>query len=235
MKIFPAIDLIGGKVVRLQKGNYETAKTYYNSAEEAVELFIEQGAKNLHVVDLDGAAQTGDNVKIIENIVKRYKIFVEVGGGIRNLDAVSRYLGAGAGRLILGTAAVENFDFTEEVTKKYGKAIAVGVDAIDGKVMTRGWRKEAGIDSLQFCEKLKGVGVDAVIYTDISKDGMLGGTNLKIYDVLCQTKYPKIVASGGISSADEILKLKSIGVSGVILGKALYEKKLDLREVLKLV
>jgi len=234
MEIFPAIDLICGNVVRLKEGKYDTAKTYYSSPEEAIELFIKSGAKNLHVVDLDGAIENSNNAKIIEKIAKTYDIFIEVGGGIRDKRAVERYLSVGVNRVILGTAAVENLKMVETLTAEYGNAIAVGVDAKCGKVMTRGWTFDTGLDSLEFCKTLKNIGVETVIYTDISKDGMMQGTNLGVYQVLCQKYYPKIIASGGISCLSEIKKLKEIGVSGAILGKALYEGKLNLCEALKI-
>lgn len=234
MYVFPAIDIINGKVVRLCEGDYSKAKNYAVSPVEAAEGFASDGATCLHVVDLDGAKSgKADNAKTIENIVSRCGMFVEVGGGIRTVDQIKKYLDYGVKRVILGTVAVKDFSFVELAVEKFGNAISVGVDAKDNKVAINGWTEATEIDSLEFCEKLKNAGVYNTIYTDISKDGMLNGTNLEIYKVLCQTKYNKITASGGISSLNEITELKKMGIYGVILGKALYEKRIDLKAVIK--
>lgn len=233
MKIFPAIDIIGGKVVRLCQGAYGNSKIYGKTPLEAAEQFAEQGAKYLHIVDLDGARSgNADNAKIIEEIVLKCGLFVEVGGGIRSLGQINKYLDCGIKRIILGTAAVQNFKFTEKAVEKFRDSIAVGVDEINGKIAINGWKEITDIDANNFCRHLKKIGVNNVIYTDISKDGMLNGTNLDIYKVLCQTEYPKITASGGITELSEIIKLKELGVYGAILGKALYENKLDLKAVI---
>ncbi|MDE7086907.1 MAG: 1-(5-phosphoribosyl)-5-((5-phosphoribosylamino)methylideneamino)imidazole-4-carboxamide isomerase, partial [Clostridia bacterium] len=190
---------------------------------------------HLHVVDLDGAKSgKADNAKTIEEIVKKFGAFVEVGGGIRTFEQIQTYIDCGVKRVILGTVAVKNFTFVERAVSKFGESIAVGVDAKDEKVAVNGWTEVTGVDSLEFCRKLKNIGISNVIYTDISKDGMMKGTNLQIYDVLCQTYYPKITASGGISDIAEIEKLKKMGIYGAILGKALYENKIDLRQAVKI-
>ena len=230
MYVFPAIDLIDGKVVRLSKGDYASAKQYSVSPLEAAERFSLDGATHLHVVDLDGAKSgKADNASTIENIVKKCGMFVEVGGGIRTFDQIQKYLDYGVKRVILGTIAVKDFSFVEKAVEKFGEAIAVGVDAKDCKVAVNGWIESTEINSLEFCKKLKNIGVYNTIYTDISKDGMLNGTNMQIYEVLCQTEYNKITASGGISDIDEVVRLKNMGIYGVILGKALYEGKIDLK------
>lgn len=235
MFIFPAIDIIGGKVVRLCEGDYDKVKNYSVSPLEAALKFAEDGATHLHVVDLDGAKSgKADNAKTIENIVSRCGTFVEVGGGIRTFDQIQKYIDCGVQRIILGTIAVNDFDFVVKAVEKYGEAIAVGVDAKDNRVAVNGWRDITKIDSLAFCKKLKSVGVTNVIYTDISKDGMLNGTNLEIYSVLCQTYYPKITASGGITDEFEIEKLKNMGIYGAILGKALYENRIDLKKAISI-
>lgn len=234
MKIFPAIDIIGGKVVRLCKGNYSEVKKYTLSPLEAAEKFCGQGATNLHVVDLDGAKSgRADNAKTIESIVLKCGMFVEVGGGIRTLDQIKKYLDCGVGRVILGTVAVKDFDFVIKAVEKFGEAVSVGVDALDGKVAISGWEDVTQIDSLEFCKELKNIGIQNIIYTDISKDGMLNGTNLQIYEVLCQTEYPKITAAGGIADVKEVQILKNMGIYGAILGKALYENKIDLSSAIK--
>lgn len=234
MRIFPAIDIIDGKVVRLCKGDYSAVKNYLVAPLEAAERFFNQGATNLHVVDLDGAKSgRADNAKTIEEIVSRCGMFVEVGGGIRTFDQIQKYLDCGVGRVILGTVAVKDFDFVIKAAYKFGEAVSVGVDALNGKVAVSGWEDVTEINSLDFCKKLKNIGVEHVIYTDISKDGMLNGTNLAIYEVLCQTEYPKITASGGISDVKEVQILKNMGIYGAILGKALYENKIDLSSAIK--
>lgn len=235
MYIFPAIDIIDGKVVRLCEGDYSRAKNYSVTPLEAALKFAESGANHLHVVDLDGAKSgKADNAKTIEAVVTKCGMFVEVGGGIRTFNQIQKYLDCGVHRVILGTIAVKDFDFVVKAVDKFGEAIAVGVDAKDNFVAVNGWRDITKINSLEFCRKLKDNGVANVIYTDISKDGMLNGTNLEIYNVLCQTYYPKITASGGITSVDEIEKLKNMGIYGAILGKALYENKIDLKKAISI-
>lgn len=235
MKIFPAIDIIDGKVVRLCKGDYASAKKYSVSPLEAAEQFCSQGATNLHVVDLDGAKSgRADNAKTIESIVSKYGMFVEVGGGIRTFDQIKKYLDYGVSRVILGTVAVKDINFVKSAVAEFGTAVCVGVDALNGKVAVSGWEEVTKIDSLHFCKELKNIGVENIIYTDISKDGMLKGTNLEVYEVLCQTEYPKITASGGISDIKEVEKLKNMGIYGAILGKALYENKIDLSSAIKI-
>lgn len=235
MKIFPAIDIIGGKVVRLCRGRYSEVKKYSLTPLEAAEQFKSQGATNLHVVDLDGAKSgKADNACTIENIVAKCGMFVEAGGGIRTFEQIKKYLDCGVGRVILGTVAVNDFNFVERAIAYFGAAVCVGVDALNGKVAVNGWEKLTDIDSLKFCKELKNIGVENVIYTDISKDGMLKGANLEVYEVLCQAEYPKITASGGISDIKEVEKLKNIGIYAAILGKSLYENKIDLPSAVKI-
>lgn len=229
MKIFPAIDIIQGEVVRLKEGDYGEVKKYSVTPLESALNFAEKGAKYLHVVDLDGAKSgNADNANTIEEIVTKCNMFVEVGGGIRTLEQIQKYVDCGVKRVILGTAAVKDYSFVEKALAKFGSAVAVGVDALNEKVAINGWIDKTEINSLDFCERLKYSGVTNVIYTDISKDGMMNGTNLDIYKVLCQTKYPKITASGGISSLKEIEILKNMGIYAAILGKSLYEGAIDL-------
>lgn len=235
MFIFPAIDIIDGKVVRLEKGNYSSAKTYALSPFEAAAEFYKLGARCLHVVDLDGARSgKADNADIIEKIALKYDLFIEVGGGIRTLEQIQKYKDSGVKRAILGTAAVTDRSFLERAITKFGDVIAVGVDANQNKVAVKGWEEVTQINSLEFCKQMKDIGINNVIYTDIGRDGMLCGTNLEICKVLCQTYYPKITASGGISTLDELVILKNIGIYGAILGKALYENKIDLHKAIEL-
>jgi phosphoribosylformimino-5-aminoimidazole carboxamide ribotide isomerase len=235
MKIFPAIDIIEGKVVRLTEGDYGKVKNYDLSAIDAARSFYNDGARCMHVVDLDGAKSgEADNAETIEKIVSSSNMFVEVGGGIRSEDQIKKYLDNGVSRVILGTIAVKNFSFVESMIAKYGDKICVGVDAYNGKVAVNGWREVTKIDSVEFCKQLRDVGVNNVIYTDISRDGGLKGTNLDIYRVLCQIEKLNITASGGITFIDEIKKLKEMNIYGAILGKALYENKLSLKEVVSI-
>ncbi len=234
MQIFPATDILGGKVVRLTKGDYANVKIYADSPAEMAKEFMKAGATNLHMVDLDGAKDgTPVNFDAIKEAAKIKDLFIEVGGGIRDMKRIEDYLSLGVKRVILGTAAVRNYPFVEEAVKKYGNAIAVGVDAKDGLVAVNGWLETTTVNSVEFCKKLRDSGVATVIYTDISKDGMLSGTNLEIYKELSEIKGLDIVASGGITFIDEIKTLADMGIYGAIVGKAVYEGKLDLKEVLE--
>lgn len=235
MEIFPAIDIRNGNVVRLTEGDYNRMTVYGSSPLEMAETFVKKGAKNLHMVDLDGAKDgTPVNFDVIKSVAETGKLFTEVGGGIRDEKRIEDYLSLGVNRVILGTVAVRNFAFVEEAVKKYGDKIAVGVDARDGKVAVSGWLETTEIDSLDFCKKLRDAGVKTVIYTDISKDGTLSGTNLEIYEKLSEIENLDIIASGGITFEDEIKKLASMNTYGAIVGKAVYAGKLDLERVLKI-
>lgn len=235
MKIFPAIDLRFGNVVRLSKGDYDAMNTYSENPREIARFFKSQSAEYLHIVDLDGAkGGKPTNFDAVKAIVSEGGLFTEVGGGIRTEERICDYLALGVSRVILGTVAVTDFDFTRRMIKKYGEKIAVGVDARDGKVAVSGWLETSEQNSVDFCKKLAEVGTKTVIYTDISKDGMLSGTNLEVYKTLSEIKDLDIIASGGISFESEITELKSMGVSGAIVGKAIYENKLDLKKVIEL-
>lgn len=234
MQIFPATDILGGKVVRLTKGDYANVKIYADSPAEMAKEFMKAGATNLHMVDLDGAKDGAPvNFEAIREAAKIKDLFIEVGGGIRDMKRIEDYLSLGVRRVILGTAAVRNYPFVEEAVKEYGSAIAVGVDAKDGLVAVNGWLETTTVNSVEFCKKLRDSGVSTVIYTDISKDGMLSGTNLEIYKELSEIKGLDIVASGGITFIDEIRTLSDMGIYGAIVGKAVYEGRLDLAEVLR--
>lgn len=235
MEIFPAIDIRNGNVVRLTEGDYNRMTVYGSSPLEMAETFIKKGAKNLHMVDLDGAKDGAPvNFDVIKSVTETGKLFTEVGGGIRDEKRIEDYLSLGVNRVILGTVAVRNFKFVEDSVKKYGDKIAVGVDARDGKVAVSGWLETTEIDSLDFCRKLRDAGVKTVIYTDISKDGTLSGTNLEVYEKLAEINGLDVIASGGITFEDEIKKLASMNTYGAIVGKAVYAGKLDLERVLKI-
>ena len=235
MELFPAIDIRGAKVVRLTKGDYDVMKVYRDNPKEVAEEFLKAGANNLHVVDLDGARDGSlVNFDSIKALASTKGLFIEVGGGIRNMERIEAYLKLGVGRVILGTAAVKNYPFVEQAVKEFGDAVAVGVDAKDGMVAVSGWEEVTATDSLEFCKRLRDTGVKTVIYTDISKDGAMSGTNLEIYKSLSEIKSLDIVASGGITYENEIETLRDMGTYGAILGKALYEGKLDLSKALKI-
>lgn len=233
MNIFPAIDLIGGQAVRLIKGDYDK-KTVYNSDPVAVAVeFKNDGADFLHLVDLDGAKSgKTDNFTVIENIVKKSGLKVEVGGGIRSIDTIEKYLKAGVFRVIIGTAAITDPEFLDKALEKYGEKIAVGVDIKDGFVATHGWTQISDVTCEQFIEKMQQNGVKTVICTDISKDGCLSGTNIELYKELSEKFTLDITASGGVSTLDDVKTLKEMNMYGAILGKALYEKNLSLSEAI---
>ncbi len=235
IKIFPAIDLRDGKAVRLTRGDYDRMTVYSDDPVSVAKDFYAAGARYLHIVDLDGAKDgTAANFEVISRIVSATGMYCEVGGGIRDDERINGYLEMGAGRVILGTAAVNNPEFLKESIRKYGDRIAVGVDADNGFVAVNGWLEVTRINGIDFCRELKSIGVSSVIYTDISKDGGLGGTNLELYRELSGEGFPKITASGGITHLEEIAELNEMGIDAAILGKALYAGKLKLKDVIEL-
>jgi len=235
MELFPAIDLLGGKVVRLTRGDYNLVDVYGDNPVEVAKAFKEKGAKNLHIVDLDGARDGSTaNFAVIEAIAKTGGLFIEAGGGIRSVERVMRYAAVGVNRVILGTVAAQDFNLLERLIGTFGKLIAVGVDARDGLVAVKGWRETTALKSLKFCEKLDKAGVENIIYTDISRDGMMEGANLDIYKRIVGRVSAKITASGGISNIDELVKLEEIGVYAAILGKSLYTGAIKLEEAIEL-
>ena len=233
MRIFPAIDLSGGQVVRLYQGDYDQMTVYGSDPCAVARDFMEAGARDLHVVDLDGARDgTLANFSSIAAIAQQGGLAIEVGGGIRTEERIRQYLDLGVQRCILGTIAVKDFAFTACMAKTYGEKIAVGVDARDGYVAINGWKelsRERGVD---FCRRLYEAGVQTVIYTDISRDGAECGTNLQIYQELAQIKGLQVTASGGVSSLEELRQLQAMGTHAAILGKALYTGRLDLKTVI---
>lgn len=234
MNIIPAIDLIDGKAVRLQKGDYNKVTVYSDSPEKAAKYFYDCGARYLHVVDLDGAKSgKADNFETIRRIVDAADLSVEVGGGIRSLDVVKKYVDIGVDRIILGTAAITDPDFLKEAVTLYGDRITVGVDIKDGMVAIKGWTEVSAVSCEDFCRQLEELGVSSVICTDISKDGMMSGTNLELYKGLNRDFSINIIASGGVSTLDDIRALKEMNVFGAILGKAIYTGAIDLKEAIK--
>ena len=233
MQIFPAIDLRGGQVVRLYQGDYDQMTVYGTDPCAVARDFI--AAKYLHVVDLDGARSgTAENLESIAALARQGGLFIEVGGGIRSEETIRKYLDAGVYRVILGTAAITQPDFLENMVAKYGEKIAVGVDIKDGMVAIKGWTEVSALTCDAFCEKLEKMGVKTIICTDISKDGLLSGTNLELYRHLGETYHMDIVASGGVSSLEDVAALEKMGLYGAILGKALYTGHIDLAEAVKL-
>lgn len=235
MKIFPAIDLYGGQAVRLYKGDYDQMTVYDPEPLNTVRKFEAAGARNLHLVDLEGA-KTGQttNLPTIEKLAASTGLFIEVGGGIRTMDTVRRYLNAGASRVILGTAAVTDPDFTARAVAEYGEKIAVGADLKDGKVAIKGWLETSQDTWEVFFERMQALGVKTIICTDISKDGAMQGTNRALYRALTQRFAMDIIASGGVSSLEDIQALKAAGVHGAIIGKAYYTGAIDLAQAVRL-
>ncbi len=234
MKIFPAIDLRYGKAVRLYKGDYADMKVYDDNPVDVAKRFYAAGARNLHIVDLDGAKDgITHNFALVEKIVSATKMFCEIGGGIRTMESIAAYLESGAGRVILGTAALKNRALLEKALSVYGDKIAVGVDAKNGFAAADGWEQTTDIDGISFCKELCALGVKTVIYTDISKDGTLSGTNMEVYTRLSGISGLSVTASGGISSLEEIKMLAELGIDSAILGKAIYENVLDLSKAIE--
>ena len=229
MELFPAIDLIDGCAVRLVKGDYAQKTIYSENPAAVARSFAAAGAKYLHVVDLEGAKDGGTpNLETIRTIVKESGLLVEVGGGIRSEEVIKTYLDAGVFRVILGTAAVQNPAFLEEMVRKYGEKIAVGVDIKDGRVAIKGWTEVSEESCFAFCEKLQKIGVKTIICTDISKDGTLTGPNVEYTKLLTEKTGLDVIASGGVSCMDDLARLHECGIKGAIIGKALYEKKISL-------
>lgn len=234
MILLPAIDLYEKKVVRLTRGDYSQMTVYNDDPVAQAALFQEAGAQWLHTVDLEGAKDgSTPNYSVIEAICKDTDLKVEIGGGIRSLDTIQKYLDAGVERVILGTKAVTDPAFLEESLDKFGSHIAVGVDIKDGKIAIKGWLETAQDSVEDFFTKLCKLGVSTVICTDVSKDGMLAGTNVDLYRQLSQKFSLDLIASGGVSSKEDLVRLRKLGLYGAILGKALYTGALDLKTALK--
>ncbi len=236
MHIFPAIDLCGGQVVRLYKGDYEKKTVYSDDPAAFARSFWEAGAEYLHLVDLDGAkAGHAVNLDLIEKLIRESRLQVEVGGGIRTEETIRQYIDIGVFRVILGTAALTDRPFLTRMVEKYGDKIAVGVDIRDGMVATHGWTETSTVPCLDFCHFLEDIGVSAIICTDIAKDGAMSGTNLALYKELHRELHMDITASGGVSSLADVRALAEEGVYGAILGKALYTGDVVLREAIDIV
>ncbi|NLJ58380.1 MAG: 1-(5-phosphoribosyl)-5-[(5-phosphoribosylamino)methylideneamino]imidazole-4-carboxamide isomerase [Tissierellia bacterium] len=233
MILFPAIDIKDNKCVRLIQGKFDRVNVYSGDPVEMAKKWESMGAEYLHVVDLDGAKYEGfQNRKSIEKIVKSINIPMQTGGGIRSEERINNLIDIGVARVIVGTMAVENPELLKELTKIYKEKLAVSIDALNGKVASRGWQEVGSVDSLEMCKFLESIGIETVVYTDISKDGMLSGPNFKIYEKLSKEVSIDIIASGGVTTLDDIGKLKEMNLYGAIIGKALYENKLDFTDAL---
>ena len=231
MNIFPAIDLYGGKAVRLYKGNYDEMTVYSDNPVLIAKDFFNQGARFMHLVDLEGA-KSGDtpNLETVEKLVKAFGGFVEVGGGIRSMDVIKKYVDIGVNRVILGTAAVTDREFLINAVKTYGDKIAVGVDIKDGFVAIKGWTEKSKFSGMEFCADMEKLGVKTIICTDISKDGAMQGTNHELYREMKDKFGLQIIASGGVSSLSDVKRLADLGIYGAIIGKAYYTGAINLEQ-----
>lgn len=233
MQIYPAIDIIDGKAVRLSQGSFDNVTVFNDTPADAAKDWVEAGATYIHIVDLDGARYGKTFViDIIKDIKSKYDIKIETGGGVRTMKDIDDRIEAGASRVIIGTAAVKNPELVKEAVKKYGDKIAVGVDAKNGMVAISGWEEVSDISAVDLCLKMKEYGVNTVIYTDISKDGMMCGPNIESTKDLIEKTGMDIIASGGVSKMEDIENVNNINAAGVIIGKALYNGALNLKEVI---
>ena len=234
MIVFPAIDLFDKKAVRLYKGDYQNMTVYSENPIEIARDFELTGATHIHMVDLEGAKDgTTPNIDIVRQVANETNLFVEIGGGIRDIATVEKYLSAGVGRVILGTAAVTDTEFLKEAVEKYGEKIAVGADVKDGYIAIKGWIEKSQITLEDFLSDMQNIGVKYIICTDISKDGAMRGTNLELYKRLSQKYSMSITASGGVSSLDDVKKLREMNIYGAIIGKAYYIGAIDLKDALE--
>ena len=234
MLIFPAIDLYEGRAVRLYKGDYAKMTVYSEDPAAVARDFAAQGVRQMYTVDLEGARDGGTpNLGIIERIAKETGLFVECGGGLRDMAAIDRAFAAGVGRVILGTAAVSDERLLAESVQKYGEKIAVGADLRDGRVAIRGWREDSGLTAEDFLRKVEALGVRTVICTDISRDGAMRGANAELYERLQREFGLELIASGGVSSLEDVARLRALGLYGAIIGKAYYTGDIELREAVE--
>lgn len=234
MIVLPAIDLVDKKAVRLLKGDYDKMTVYSDNPIEIAKDFENKGAKYIHIVDLEGAKDgTTPNIDVVSQIAKETDLFVEVGGGIRNIETVEKYIHTGVSRVILGTSAVTDEEFLKKAVEKYGEKIAVGADIKDGFIAIKGWLEKSDVTVDAFFKKMQKMGIDNIICTDISKDGAMKGTNRQLYRELSEKYSLKITASGGVSSIDDVKALRKMNLYGAIIGKAYYIGAIDLKEALE--
>lgn len=234
MLIYPAIDLYEGKAVRLYKGDYAEMTVYSDNPIEIARDFEASGATHIHMVDLEGAKSgTTPNFDTVCYIKNNTGLFVEIGGGVRSMEVIDRYIQAGVDRVILGTAAVTSDGFVESAVAKYGDKIAVGIDIKDGFVAIKGWTEKSELDAFAFAEKMQKIGVKTLICTDISKDGAMQGTNHELYRQLSEKFSMQIIASGGVSSIEDVKKLRERNLYGAIIGKAYYTGAINIKEAVE--
>lgn len=234
MLIYPAIDLFGGKAVRLYKGDYAQMTVYNENPVAVAQDFLRCGASHIHLVDLEGAKSgTTPNFETVKAIKAATGLFCEIGGGIRSMETIARYLDAGIDRVILGTAAVTEPGFVEAAVAAYGDKIAVGIDIKDGYVAIKGWTEKSEEKALVFCEKMQKIGVKTLVCTDISKDGAMEGTNHSLYRELSERFDMQIIASGGVSSVEDVRRLATLDIHGAIVGKAYYTGAINLVEAIE--
>lgn len=235
MKILPAIDMYGGKAVRLYKGDYNEMTVYSDDPARVARDFLSCGAEEIHLVDLEGAKSGGlDNFETVSRIIKETGAFCEIGGGIRTNEAIEKYAKLGVGRVILGTAAVENRAFLKSAAENFGSLIAVGADIKNGKVAIKGWTEESDYTVYDFCDGLEDLGIKTLICTDVSRDGAMRGTNRELYRELASRYKMNIIASGGVSTLDDVEALIKMDIYGAIIGKAYYTGAIDLRDAVNL-
>ena len=236
MIIFPAIDIKDKKCVRLTQGDFDKVNVYGEDPSLMAKKWADDGAEFIHVVNLNGSRdEIGINDETLSKVAKSVDVPIQVGGGIRDEKRVKELLDLGINRVIVGTMAIENKELLKELIEKYGAdKIVVSIDAKNGKVATHGWEKVSDIDSVDLCKELEQIGVKTIVYTDISKDGMLEGPNFDIYKELSQKTSLDIIASGGVTSIDDVKRLLDMNMYGAIIGKALYDNRIDLKEVLDL-
>lgn len=233
MQIYPAIDIIDGKAVRLSQGKFDDVTVFNDSPADVAKEWVDAGSTYIHIVDLDGARYGKTFViDIIKNIKSKYDIKIETGGGVRTMKDIDDRINAGASRVIIGTAAVKNPELVKEAVKKYGDMIAIGVDAKNGMVAVSGWEEVSDITAVDLCLKMKSYGINTIIYTDISKDGMMSGPNIESTKELIEKTGMDIIASGGVTDMADIENVDNINAAGVIIGKALYNGALNLEDVI---
>ena len=234
MIIFPAIDLFGGKAVRLLRGDYAQMTVYSDHPEEIGKDFAAKGATHVHLVDLEGAKSgTTPNLDTVLRIREAAGLFCEIGGGVRSMETVDTYLDAGLDRVILGTAAAEDRGFLVRAVEKHGEKIAVGVDVRDGFVAVKGWTENSALRFMDFCRDMEALGVKTLICTDISRDGAMRGTNREMYRQLSETLGLQITASGGVSTLEDVESLRRMNLYGAIIGKAYYTGDIDLEKAIE--
>jgi len=239
MNIFPAIDIKDGKCVRLIKGDFDKMTSYNNSPFDQAKIYFENGFKNIHIVDLDGALKgRSANSNIVQEILKNFKLKIQIGGGVRTIDDVSNWIKSGADKVIMGTAAIENTDLLKTACEKFKNKIAVSLDVKDGLISLSGWKKNTNISAISFVKKIQNIGVSRIIYTDINKDGTKKGPNIKdTVELSSRVKIPFVI-SGGISSIEDVMKIKSLNnpnIDGVVVGKAIYDGDIKINELAKLI